>query len=83
MEGSVSTPFFKQPFDEISFKPLLALTLLIAVPESIKKKKNMTIVINVEYDLAEFSSNEYLSITGIIYRDHGRYSTGEIALKKL
>ena len=34
-EGSVSTPFFQEPFDENSFKPLLSLSLYIYVPKSI------------------------------------------------
>ena len=65
LEGSVSTPFFQQPFNENSFKPILSLNLHIYVPESIKKKRtNMSIVINVEYDIAEFSTIEYVSIAG-------------------
>ena len=60
----MSTPLFQQPFDENTFKPILRLTLDINVPESIQKSSNMSIVIDVEYDLAEFSDNEYVTIVG-------------------
>ena len=35
LEGEVSTPLFKQPFDWNSFKPQLSLNILIYIPESI------------------------------------------------
>ena len=63
LEGSVSTPYFKQPFDEKSFRPIMKFTLYIYVPESLKST-NKSIVINIEYDLAEaeINYNEYCAI---------------------
>ena len=50
LEGSVSTPFFNEPFDENVFKPWMRLDLYINVPQSIKSRTNMRIVISVQYD---------------------------------
>ena len=84
MEGSISTPFFQEPFDENSFKPLLSLSLYIYVPKSIKQRTNMSIVINVKYDVAEFSKNEYVSIEGKKKsKKSGKYIKGEVPSERL
>ena len=83
MEGSVSTPLFGKPFDEKSFKLILALTVYINVPKGIEKNTNMSIVINIDYDVAEFGYNEFLSISSHNYGENGKTSTGEVAFEHL
>ena len=40
----------------------MEVTLDINVPERIKKNRDMSLVINVEYDLRQFSEIEYVSV---------------------
>ena len=62
-EGTVSTPFFKQPFDENTFQNHLNFMIYINVPESIQQNKNMSLVINVDYDLGEVGNSEYMKMS--------------------
>ena len=54
--GSITTPYFGQPFDENSFELLLTYWYVIHVPNNIAE--GTKIVFNIEYDMEQTSHSE-------------------------
>ena len=57
LSGSISTPYFRQPFNNNTFELTLLMHAFIYVPDKIAKGSK--IVLDFEYDMEQISHNEY------------------------
>ena len=60
LSGSISTPYFRKPFDNNTFELTLIMQAFIYVPDKIPKGSK--IVLDFEYDMEQISHNEYFWI---------------------
>ena len=60
LNGSISTPYFRKPFDNNTFELTLIMQAFIYVPDKIQKGSK--IVLDFEYDMEQISHNEYFWI---------------------
>ena len=72
--GVVSTPFFREPFEEAKFEKYFLYRIYIHVPESLREAGNTSLVVSVEYDVEKTSYMEYVFLgRGLYY--HSKYET--------
>ena len=60
LSGSISTPYFRKPFDNNTFELTHIMQAFIYVPDKIPKGSK--IVLDFEYDMEQISHNEYFWI---------------------
>ena len=83
LSGVVSTPHFRETFQESNFEPYLLFKIYIYVPESLRDgNKTHSIVFSIEYDVETSSDMEYVQLGRGDYYDM-KYQQLEPALNRL
>ena len=64
VSGTFSTSFFGEPFNETNFDIIMSFALTVAMPEYIRNRTDIMLVVNIDYDIGEKSNTERVKLNG-------------------
>ena len=62
VSGTFSTPYFKKPFNANTFDRQLGFAVKVRMPDHIKNRSDISIVLQIDYDLETRSDGEWVRL---------------------